>query len=281
MLRATLLSLLLLSSALADEVKWAASYDDGLKAAKEAGKPLLIDFFKVWCGWCKKLDAETFPDEKVVKALNEGFICVLVDAEKGAAPDLPKKSKIPECPVVLFLDGEGDPLYRFNGFLPPAQFLDELKKPVEVAKKFAALKESLAKAPDDPKLNYDFGVALAQRGRKDEAHTAFEKVQKPDPDDKAGFGDDIALAHVEEQFLEGAFADAEESLKALMEKYKAGDQMPRAYLYLGFAQSRQNRSDQAVATWKAGSEKYPNAPEIKQALELIKKAEAGKKDEPK
>lgn len=273
MLRATLLSLLLLSSALADEVKWAATYDDGLKAAKEAGKPLLVDFFEVWCGWCKKLDAETFPDEKVVKALNDGFVCVRIDAEKGDGVALAKKWKVPECPLVLFLDGEGDPLYRFNGFLPPAQFLDELKKPVEAAKKFAALKEALAKAPDDPKANYDFGVALAQRGRRDEAHAAFERVQKLDPEDKAGLGDDIALAHVEEQFLEGAFADAEVALKSIVEKYKAGDQMPRAYLYLGFAQSRQNRVEQAVATWKAGCDKYPTAAESKQALELIKKAE--------
>ena len=31
-----------------DAVNWAASYDEALKAAKESGKLLMIDFFTEW-----------------------------------------------------------------------------------------------------------------------------------------------------------------------------------------------------------------------------------------
>src|ERR1043166_2402006 len=34
------------------------SYKQALRKAGEAGKPLMIDFYTDWCGWCKKLDTQ-------------------------------------------------------------------------------------------------------------------------------------------------------------------------------------------------------------------------------
>ena len=33
--------------------------DDALKLSKESNKPIMIDFYTDWCGWCKVLDEKS------------------------------------------------------------------------------------------------------------------------------------------------------------------------------------------------------------------------------
>jgi thioredoxin-related protein len=44
-------------------------------------KPIFIDVYTDWCGWCKRMDKETFQDAKVAAYMNETFYNVKFDAE--------------------------------------------------------------------------------------------------------------------------------------------------------------------------------------------------------
>ena len=64
----------------AQEINWLKIQD--LEAAqKEAPKKVLIDIYTDWCGWCKRLDATTFKDPKIVDYLNKNYYCVKLDGE--------------------------------------------------------------------------------------------------------------------------------------------------------------------------------------------------------
>jgi len=64
-------------------VKW-YSFEEGIKLAKKKHKYILVDIYTDWCGWCKKMDNETFRDPAVVKYLEEHFVAIKLNAEEKA-----------------------------------------------------------------------------------------------------------------------------------------------------------------------------------------------------
>ena len=57
-------------------------FDEGIAKAKKENKQILVDFYTDWCGYCKKMEAETYSDEKVIKYLNDKFILIKLNPEK-------------------------------------------------------------------------------------------------------------------------------------------------------------------------------------------------------
>lgn len=70
-------------SAKGAEIKW-IPFDEGLARAKAEGKNIFVDLTASWCGWCKKMDKETFSQPEVVKLVNDYFVPVKVwgDSDK-------------------------------------------------------------------------------------------------------------------------------------------------------------------------------------------------------
>jgi thioredoxin-related protein len=63
-----------------EKVKWMA-LNDVEGAVREQKKPVLIDLYTDWCGWCKVMDRKTYSNKKVVAYLSEKYYSVKVDAE--------------------------------------------------------------------------------------------------------------------------------------------------------------------------------------------------------
>ena len=64
------------------EIEWLTIEEAEKIQLENPDKPLFIDVYTDWCGWCKKMDVSTFKDTEVVSFLNEYFIPVKLDAEQ-------------------------------------------------------------------------------------------------------------------------------------------------------------------------------------------------------
>jgi thioredoxin-related protein len=64
----------------AKNVKW-YSLKEALELNKTKPKKILIDIYTDWCGWCKKMDAETFEHPIISAYLNSNFYPVKFNAE--------------------------------------------------------------------------------------------------------------------------------------------------------------------------------------------------------
>jgi uncharacterized protein YyaL (SSP411 family) len=82
------LSVILLSSVLfisfhqkeKEKLNWISLAEVEAKL-KEQPRPVLIDLYTDWCGWCKVMDKKTYTNEQLIQYLNEKFYIVKLNAE--------------------------------------------------------------------------------------------------------------------------------------------------------------------------------------------------------
>jgi thioredoxin-related protein len=61
-------------------INW-VSWEEAIELNKKEKRKIMLDVFTYWCGWCKKMDAETFTNPYLIKFLNENYYLVKFDAE--------------------------------------------------------------------------------------------------------------------------------------------------------------------------------------------------------
>lgn len=107
----------------AESLKWLGSYDEALSLAKDKNRPIMIDFYADWCGWCKRLDSDTYSDRSVIEKAQE-FVSLKIDAdvERG----LSSRYKVSGLPTILFIDSAGREIHRVVGYRPAQGFLKEM-----------------------------------------------------------------------------------------------------------------------------------------------------------
>ncbi len=61
-------------------IKW-YSFEEAYQLNKKKPKKVFVDVYTDWCGWCKKMDAETFANPVIAKYMQKHFYCVKLNAE--------------------------------------------------------------------------------------------------------------------------------------------------------------------------------------------------------
>jgi uncharacterized protein YyaL (SSP411 family) len=63
-----------------NKLKW-LDWNTGYPMAKKANKIILVDAYTDWCGWCKKMDRDTYSEPKIIGALNRDFVIIKFNPE--------------------------------------------------------------------------------------------------------------------------------------------------------------------------------------------------------
>ncbi len=118
------------------EVAW-KSFDEGIQLAKDQKKKVLVDLYTDWCTWCKKMDAETYPNRLVSQELKTNYIVVKLNAESSdlvtfngqtmTSAQFAQAVGVTGYPSTLFLDEAQQPITVVPGYAPPDKFVKILK----------------------------------------------------------------------------------------------------------------------------------------------------------
>ena len=74
--------LLFVFSVNAQDIQW-LSWEEAVALTQNEGntKKVFVDVYTDWCGWCKKMDKDTFQNPEVAQYMQENFYMVKFDAE--------------------------------------------------------------------------------------------------------------------------------------------------------------------------------------------------------
>ncbi|MEO1714603.1 MAG: thioredoxin fold domain-containing protein [Bacteroidota bacterium] len=131
-----------LSVAYTQEAGIAFAKDDWgtlLERSTKEGKLLFIDVYADWCGPCKMMDRNVYPDAEVGTFYNEHFISAKFNAEEGEGIAISDQYGVEYLPTYLFLDGKGELVYKAVGYYEPAQLIQLGEKAIDPAYQLTTL----------------------------------------------------------------------------------------------------------------------------------------------
>lgn len=118
------------------ELKW-KSFNAGFAEARKDSKKVMLDIYTDWCGWCKRLDKDTYSNDKVVEYLNKAYVVIKLNAESSAKitykdstyseAGLAQSFGVTGYPSILFFDSHSEPINMIPGYVNAEKFLPIIK----------------------------------------------------------------------------------------------------------------------------------------------------------
>ncbi len=115
------------------------SFNEVKEIAKKENKIIFIDCYTSWCGPCKWMAKNVFPESNIGAFYNQNFISYKIDMEKGVGKDVKKEYAINGYPTLLFINGEGEVEHRSIGGCDTSEFLRIGKKALDRDNNFGSL----------------------------------------------------------------------------------------------------------------------------------------------
>lgn len=106
------------------KLEW-MDWKDAYKLAKKKEKLLLIDAYTDWCGWCKKMDADTYSQAEIIQLVKKNFVPVKFNPELNRTYEV-NGDELSGRELLSMLSGGGNVGY------PTTFFLDLQKNKIQM-----------------------------------------------------------------------------------------------------------------------------------------------------
>lgn len=119
-----------------NEIEW-HSFDEVIALAEKEPKMIFVKVYTDWCGWCKKMDKETFTDSKVIDYINTNFYAVKMNAEDSGKKfkfrgkdytdeTMARTMRVTSYPNFVIMDSSMENITQLPGYREPQPFLASL-----------------------------------------------------------------------------------------------------------------------------------------------------------
>ena len=146
-----------------------------LKAAQTSHRPLLIDFYGIWCPPCNQLN-ETVFNTKAFEKASERFVLLKLDADTKASWELKSRYKVSGYPTVIFASESGSEIFRIVGARDADYFVSQMNRLSKSRNE--AFDELQLKADTALDAAYRLGHIYLERGDFEEAYTYLLRASR-------------------------------------------------------------------------------------------------------
>lgn len=118
-----LLSACIVATVLADTLtldNWRTDADQAWQSAQQDQRLMLLFITTQNCLYCRKMEHDTFSNQKVVRGIQQSFIPVTVAADKNEA--LVKKFRVNSYPTTVLISPKSGVLDYMVGYVGPDEF---------------------------------------------------------------------------------------------------------------------------------------------------------------
>jgi len=112
-------------------------WDRGLAEAHASGRPVLVDVYTDWCGWCRRMKADVYTRAEIREYLADHFVAVELNAEASnparyegrsfTSRSLAARFGVSGYPTTIFLRPNGEHLVNVPGYVDSGRFLTLLR----------------------------------------------------------------------------------------------------------------------------------------------------------
>jgi len=248
-------------------IAWRRSLAAAQAEAKQSHKLLMVDFYTSWCGYCKKLDAETYTDPTVIKQTAQ-VVTVKVDAEHEGK-DLARKYGVNGFPTIMFLNESGGVEGFFDGFMPAPTFTQSFNNTMKRHQDFLAARARYHKNGNDVQSAFELVGFFASQGKSAEAISMQRQVERLDPKNAKGLLSRSCLNLGDFYSLRNQFDKSMPLYRRAIHITKVPGEVAAGHLDLALCHLSQKRPQQALVNLKT-IQTIPNCPpELKNAAQQV------------
>ncbi|PKQ63086.1 hypothetical protein BZG02_09980 [Labilibaculum filiforme] len=155
------------------------TFNEAVAKAKQENKLVFMDCFTTWCGPCKWLSKEIFPQQEVGEFFNKNFVSIKMDMEKGEGVELCSRFQVTSFPTLLFIDGEGNAVHKLVGGMPAEDLIKGAKAALDPSMRIGTLKAKFESGNRDLEFLMTYlGAVKAQYDQENMAVVSKEIIKQ-------------------------------------------------------------------------------------------------------
>ena len=261
--------------ATASTITWEKDYEKAVERARAEKKLIIADMFTDWCELCKKMDAETFVEPRLVQKMANKYVWLKLNTEtEEDGIRLQKEFAILTYPTVMVLDSQGEEVDRVDRFLPAAQFTERVASFGSSPDSLLSLRRKVQEQPNSVSAWYALAEKLLSRNNYAKAGLTFAKVAELDPENHEGKTEssqyNVALCLASQE----KFVEAILELDALEARFPKSNTVADAKVLRAQIYRCCNKLDEAQALLREYVDKYPTQGHIQEVENLLATMEA-------
>ena len=177
---ATLLLLLVPAFGFATGIEfYHGTWDEALARAQAEEKLIFVDAYASWCGPCKRMAKNVFPQQEVGDFFNNNFIAMKYDMEKPESKDFRKTHSVRAYPTLLFINGKNEVVAQAVGGKSADQLIAAGQMALAKMDNVETLGVKYEEGDRNPDFMFKYLRALVRDPEQNHLRVANEYFRKP------------------------------------------------------------------------------------------------------